>query len=343
MKVKCDINCAVLYENKVFFFPEEYNGLYSVDLATKETVFHGAIPWEDTVCYRLIESMVVYGDYIYMIPFNGVYLSVFNMKTNSYEKKIDIRNGKKEGSFAASFIRNGMLYIFGCTAGTIVRYDIKEDSVYQWDEWLDDAKEFIFDDKDAFFKSQGVIEEERFVIPFCNANAVLAFDDKNMKCNIIEIGKEHNGYSGILKKDDRYYLCPRKEKMNIVVCDGSFNTIRSLSINFVREKEVYYGGCASVGDKVFFFGAQEDIHLNQYDPDETMTLMIGTKLLYYLDGNSIYYDIKEGKLYVAEENGNVLCEDIRIMVDKSIINKKLSEGVRVEKPSMTLEMLLDSI
>lgn len=343
MKVKCDINCAVLYNNKVFFFLEEYNGLYSVDLKTKEIVCHGAIPWEDTVCYRLIESMVIYDDHIYMIPFNGGYLSVFNLKTNSYEKKIDIRKGKTEGAFAASFIRNEILYIFGCTARTIVRYDIKKDCVYQWDEWLDEAKAFIFDEQDAFFKSQGIIEEDRFIIPFCNANAVLALYDNNMKFNIIEIGNGRNGYSGIMKKEDKYYLCPRKEKMNIVVCDDSFNTIKALATNFVKEKGVYYGGCAAVKDKVIFFGAQENIHLNEYDPDETMTVMIGTKLLYYLDGKSVYYNIKEGKLFVAEENGNEFCEDIRITVDKSIINKKLTSCVHVEKHSMTLEMFLDSI
>ncbi len=329
--------------DRIFVCPEEYNQLYSIEPYDGTTHALGKIPWERENAERLVEKMVKIGSRIYLIPFNAEYLSAYDVETEEFYR-IDIRNREGErvdGVFSDAFTDGAELFLIPGSAKTIVKINTDTGRVDYFDDWLCEAQKLIFDTSDGFFRSCGIKEDNCFITPFCNANAILVFNYKEMKYRIVELGTENNGYSGIVRCGDNYWLSPRRGDMYALQCDNDFNQIRRINI----ENSSFFSGIEINGNKPVIFSYR--LMKNSY---EEISFVPNVEML-SVDGEySAYVDTLSLKLSIVDRKHTIYESEVLIPksnpeivgVGRCLGNKDMSRETKFNCLGLYIDSILDS-
>ena len=213
-----DFNDAVIWQDEAWFFSNDFNGLYSVDLSSQEIKFRGQVPFEPQVEHHLYSSLVIWENKIYLVPSRAKKMAVYDMAAESFEQ-MDLIDKDEYQLFYGNFLYGSNLFLFHLFDATILRIDLKSKEVTVIDEWLDKALPYFFRKADAnfnYFRKQLVCRGGKIYIPFCYANAVLEIDCESLRSNIHVIGSEEQGYAGICEDGEDLWLAPKQRNGAVV-------------------------------------------------------------------------------------------------------------------------------
>ncbi len=337
LSVPIKVKCLTCKDNNVYAFPEEYNQLYVMDLQNHSIESLGCIPWENKNGNRLYEMIVSNDDTLFFVPFNAYYLSYYSISTHEFGK-IDIRdNNRIKGVFSNGFIIGDFIYLIGGSASAILRIDYKSKTITELNDWVKDIDDNVFDITDGFFRSQGVFCSDYFVTPFCNANALLMFDYKQMKYSIHNLGSDNNGYSGIIKQGDCYWLAPRKGGMYAIKCDENFNVLDRYNVS-----KGFFAGIDIVdGCPTLYTSGSMDSRIGAIK-------ILGNKERIAVENNYIAHcDLNNYCLTINGEKGEIFCgvvetnTDDDAWMDWCVENR--NKNISYEKSGDTLKMFIKSI
>ena len=240
-----DIEDAVLLDNKLWFLLSDYKCLVAMDIETKETKTY-TIPSSGSYTQaRSYGSMALVGRRIYLIPLCDRMLFQFDVDSEEFEEiKIDsevIEN--KTILFMAIGVYHKYLFVMGISVPAVLRVNTENNHIDYITDWKFTVEKQIFDSKDAYFRKQSVVIEDKLYVPFCNANAVLEIDCNTLKTVIHSMGGEKQGYSGICFDGESLWLSPRK--------NGSIKKW-NLHINQVDAISIF--GLEELGDTLTYVG-----------------------------------------------------------------------------------------
>ncbi len=217
---KCfmDFNDAVIWQDEAWFFSNDFNGLYSVDLSSQEIKFRGQVPFEPRTEHHLYSSLVIWENKIYLVPSRAKKMAVYDMAAERFEQ-MDLIDKDEYQLFYGNFLYGSNLFLFHLFDAKILKIDLKSKEIMVIDEWIDKAMPYFFRKSGAnfsYFRKQLVCREGKIYIPFCYANAVLEIDCESLRTNIHVIGTEEYGYAGICESGEDLWLAP-KQRNGVVV------------------------------------------------------------------------------------------------------------------------------
>lgn len=217
-KCPIDFNDAVIWQNKVWFFAIDFNGLYSMDLSNQEIEFRGQVPFEPQSEQHLYSSLVIWENKIYLIPNIARRMAVYDIVTGNFEP-FDLLDVNKHQIFYGNCLCGDNLFLFHFFDATILKINLKSKEITVIDEWIDKISPYLFKRSESnfnYFRKQLVCREGKIYIPFCYANAVLEIDCENLKSDIHIIGAAEQGYSGICEDGEDLWLAPKQRNGAVV-------------------------------------------------------------------------------------------------------------------------------
>ena len=231
--VNVSISDAVICNNEVWFMPEIFNSLFYMNTLTGETKLAGFFPDEAYGAQRLYESMIVVDKKIYCAPFYAQSIAVFHIDEKQFsaikldEKRLGCKFG--EALFGGIEVYGKYIYIIPVYSVAIVKLNTETDTVDYITGWAEEVKRISFNG-DAYFRRQIVRKENKLLMPFCNANAIMEFNCDTHEYEIHEIGIEKRGYSGICFDGEQFLLSPRV-KGNLVKWNPKTNYTKAVNMN----------------------------------------------------------------------------------------------------------------
>lgn len=311
----------VIVENNAYFFSFSFNGLYTMNMTEQNVHLCGSVPWEPLMRdYLFVTSAEVDGR-IYLIPYLAHSIAVYNIETSEFTK-IELKEELLtiDGLFLAVEKVEKDLFLFGAKAPYIVKLDTVTNKMTYLQDWHRGVAPFIFDETRAFFWRQVVALENKFYIPFCNANSILEFDINTLESTLHVIGEEAIGYSGICFDGKNFWCSPETKQDCILRWNRETDEKRYVSS---EENDIYYG--------IVY-------HNNQVKPILGSIHNFAKRI-----GNDMIYFEKNGNTVVIE--GKKIQKKFRLLVDSAEIPLKeiLMEKVKQETTGIPLKVFIEAL
>lgn len=315
---------AIVDNDKIWFFPYEFNSLFTVNLKNEKCELIGLISNEAYGKKRLYESMKLLNGKIYFIPFYAKSIAVYDIKKGKFnniildERKIGCRI--EQPLFGGAEVYGKYLYIFPIFSKAIIQLNTDNDGVEYIVDWAEEVDRIRFNN-DAYFKRQAVIVEDKLMIPFCNANAVMSFDCQTAEYKIYKLGEEKKGYSGITFDGESFWLSSRNGR-ELVRCILGANDIETMKLGREDEPQNLYTyvGVLCNQQKIMIFPAaeQEDFEVE----DKQVVLQEGVYTFAEEDDQNLLCFRKDmGRLILINKKDNLRTE-IEIKINDEDIDKK---------------------
>lgn len=348
-KVKISIADAIYENGKVWFCAQHFNGLFCIDLETKNIVQIGIFPGEAYCQERLSLSMKIVDKKIYFAPFQAKSIFIYDMESQQFSSiKIEeqyINDLLHPFFFGGIEEYENYLFILPAYSPTIMRIDTKTQEVIYISDWLEKVEGKIFNRDEVFARKQGIVVGNRLLVPFCNVNAVLELDCDTLKTQIHFLGAEEEGYSGIDYDGERFWLSPR-ESGDLKWCNSSFDTTGRVSIRQDKMiKEQYaYAGVLCYNNRVLVFPEVEEKWLLD-EKNKNVEIVDGKYSFVKKDKNILYYYERNiAKLIVLDNKGQEI--EVEAIADSAILNipRVFAEKSSVlESEEVTLQSVLESL
>lgn len=255
---KCfvDFSDSIILNDKVWFFSNDYNGLFCLNLSNQKIKFMGQVPFEPIYQQQLYSSIIAWENKICLIPFKAKKLAVYDTNTNRIEP-VELIDTEKEQFFSGAYIYENFLFLFHFFDATILKVDLRSNEIRVIDGWLDSVEPYLFGQSDfyfTYFRKQLVCRQGKIFIPFCYANAVLEIDCITSAYIIHVIGKEEQGYAGICEDGDNLWLVPKRRNGKVVKWNLETNNKESFSCEDFS-KDFAYIGIAKIREQICLFSA----------------------------------------------------------------------------------------
>lgn len=207
------IEDAIYDGDRIWMIPTCFNSLLCRNIITGETELIGKFHGESYSTERLYASMKLIKRKIYFVPFRARNIAVFDIEKNKFTyitiKNIGIINRNTKPLFIGAEKFQDYLFVFPAYGNSILRINTINNEVEYITEWIDQVKELIFNKNDSYFRKQAYIKENKLVIPFCNANAVLELNCYTKQSFVYRLGVWEAGYAGICYDGANFWLTPR--------------------------------------------------------------------------------------------------------------------------------------
>ena len=201
-----------------YMFSQYVNLLYLYDFEKKETRLLGSIPEEEFFMNDLCGKMLLYNDYIILVPLKAKKIWKYNLKTNEWHG-IELRPmvSKNCFKFYQGLISGNKVVMIGCFYPSIVTLDLSSDKL----EYHTEVFDFFSSCKsnDAFFRVDYAMVDRNIYLASCKTNVVAKINIDNYNCHFYEVGKKNNSYSGIAYDGENFWLSPRSST-TVVKWDG---------------------------------------------------------------------------------------------------------------------------
>lgn len=326
---------AVVDNDIVWFIPYSLNGLFYLNLKDREVKLIGRISDEAYWKKRLYESMKLIGNKIYFIPFYATSIIVFNISNRVFKsmtldkKKTGCRIG--QALYGGCEIYGKYLYVIPIFSKAIVRIDTENDEVEYIIGWAEEVEKLRFN-CDAYFKRQIVLLNDKLMLPFCNANAVMELDCKTGKYIIYQLGEESRGYSGICFDGENLWLSPREDG-DLVQWDLKKNQVKMIKFNQSDklQKNVYpYVGVLYNGQKIMVFSSVKKRAVEI----ENIQVVLQEGIYSFAkeeDDNLIYFQKDSGQLILINKKNNW-----KTAIDIRVKHKDLNKKQMIEDSQETI-------
>lgn len=323
---KIEIADALYTDNQIWYCAHNFNGLFSMDLKTNIITFHGCFPEENYSSQRLYLSMKLVGNKIFFAPLYAKSVAVFDIKSNQfYNFKLDEQ--KMNCKFGMPlFIKieqyKNYLFMLPKFSKAILRFNLNNNNIDYITEWSKQVDDKIFNEE-GYFRKQALLQGDKIIVPFCNANAVMEFNCNTMRCYIYELGTENRGYSGICFDGEKYWLSSKNYDC-LTSWDMEGNNCNIVPIHKIEVKEYlnqYIGILYINNDLVVFSSMEEDNNIGNI----TKNIRIENgRYSFVIENNDVwmFYQYKSGKLTVIEKR-NKRKTELVTMVNDEDFNAKL--------------------
>lgn len=325
MKEYLPVAYAVEIEEYIYFIINEIKGLFRINGSNIE--FLCEIPIEKYGISEDYLTMIPYDSFIFIIPYNGEFLLKYNIKENKiYKIKIsgmDIYNNK----YMPALINDDDLYLFSVHNLQIVKFNISTEKFIKLSGWEKIADKLIFDKEDAIFRQQVVCVHENIFIPFCTANAILKINIKDLHTEIIRLGEDNNGYSGISCNNNVLWCSPRKLNGFVVSYNILTGEIKKYKLP-INEKGTYIGIVAEEENVRLFSSTNIRNIVVQGTPIRIVGGEYGfvnqyeKKIIYYNRNESIIY--KESKKKIEQSI------KLKLRQEDKFLSKRVKENIVYE-------------
>nr|WP_297705478.1 hypothetical protein [uncultured Butyrivibrio sp.] len=311
-----------LLENMLFFFSYKHNGLFCADLENNTVKKVCTIENEKYRVQRLYASIVCANAKLFLIPFFASEIAVYDIRTGEQEKiglpEHYYFSGKPK--FMPARAVGDYVYIFSLFFPEIYRINIHTNELKMICDWrVPPNNNFVFNPSDAFFRQQTVFLENTIYIPYCNANAILSYNLINNKSEIISLGSEKNGYSGVCFDKGRLICSPRTGSSKIAIYD-----LKSGTVDFSEVEKHFYVGVGIKNNNIWLYDEAKYLFIKKID----------NKWIYYNKiSNTICIWDKDRKVEVVTKYSYDL-EDAKLF---------LENGIAYENNDLQLKMMIECI
>lgn len=213
------------YNGKIWFFSFAFNALccYNNEQRKVETMVQ--IPNEDIWKIRLYKEIIRVQNKIILIPCSANEIAIYDLE-NAAIQKVSFEYPefawKVKPCLVAKFwtaVSHGKnVYLFGHYYPGILKLNLENYQITYLNNWINKIDKLALDDEKPYL-TEGIVENDLAILPFCCANAVLIFDFNNDSIKIKELKYSGTGFNGMCKYGDTFWLVPRQSGA-IVEWDG---------------------------------------------------------------------------------------------------------------------------
>lgn len=137
----------------------------------------------------------------------------------------------------------------GTACACIVRVDVKTKKYTIFNDWSNEFRYSIFNNKDLFGSSL-ISEENTIIAPACYENKILEFNVSTGGWKVHSVPDYKKGFSGICFDGRYYWLLPSEDNI-IIKWDKICNSFHRIELPLNKGlNEIQYGGCVYFADKV---------------------------------------------------------------------------------------------
>lgn len=317
----------VLIGDCIYFFINEFNALYSLNMCTNSIEYVSRIPTEGILEKHLCSAITVYNNEIILTPYKSKKIWIYNLLQNVWTsiglKHLD--NWTKRKECMSLIWYNGQIYIIGSTYPAIIVMNPDTKQIRYIEEPYKLLNLKIWDCKDFAFRSKIFQKDKILYLASCVSNEVCRFDLKTEKTELYKVGREDNKYSGIISDGSNFWLSPRKNT-NIVKWDGK-KSVKEIQLpsDFLPAK--YYFTEPYIENGKLLFTVRQGEH-NLYidlDKEELIKYQGGTRLWKMLpDGSIISHKITGELNYVK----NDIEYTVMLELDDKMVKKLFADEIK---------------
>lgn len=335
---------CVMHEKNMYFFAQNYNALYAMNLKNEDCVLLDRIPNEKFFDENLIEAIHYFKGKLILTPKKMVANKVwiYDIKTNEWNFiDVDFENIETpQEKVAYSTIYYGRLILVGCYYNGIIEIDLNTYEL-KYHRNIFDSEESIH----ALFCCK--VFENHLLIPSPTKNQIMKVDLDSYNYEIIYLENENCLFSGIVKGDKKFWLSPRKTSPYIIRWNGKDEYVEYQVPDEIKKNGEYiFARAECIDGKVYMTGEKGKKTLVFSDENYNKQEIINNSftIMKCFDKNFLLQDY----------NGNVLCvvngQKYEFCMKKTTeelgadnINVFLEKELVCESTNANLPMLIESI
>lgn len=205
----CD--CAV--EGDILYFSEnKFNGLFSSNLSTGESLFLGRFPKESEVCKNLYAAVALQEGKLFFAPSIAKEIAVYQIAKKMFIKlPVPLIDQVCEGAkFYSCVVYKKYVFMIGSTIPVVIKIDSQTLEVTCYTDWYIKNKDIFHNcPQDILFRHEAVVVANCFYTPSCSCNTVLEFNMDTGRSKLLKVGEKKNRYGSICYDGENFWLSPR--------------------------------------------------------------------------------------------------------------------------------------
>lgn len=202
-------------DKDIWFTSGDYNGLYKYNLEEKRTELVAVFPHEPYYQFGLFLKMCQYKKNLIFVPQYSKRIYIFNID-NGFLTNIKIpklTEALQPPYFCEAVVYDNCLYMMGAKYPGIVKINLEDYSAVIIDQWVKELQnEANFDMRGIWLGMEGVLENNRFLIPCYQCNRILELDLCTNEFRFYEVGSKKNRYARMIKAGNIFILVTHDEK-----------------------------------------------------------------------------------------------------------------------------------
>lgn len=333
--ITLSIITALESEEGIWMLDANYPIIYLLEIENRIILEFYVIPQSDNKKYAQYLGMIIYNDYIYILPDNGYYIQIFDIRNRKFTNQISQKG--KSGVFLGGYVYEKNVYCipFRHVIGCINTKDFVAEEI-NWREYLGVGKNYYVND---FAIQKNIIS---MVIP--KTNKIFMLDCKSNKIASVSVGNPENSYISICSTNNKWFICEQNKKQIQIVDLDERSIIKSTNIGYESVKMyAAYDKYIIVDDVNTDKWSMYDTQLNLISEYifEKEELLRNDALVYrfghwFLGTDSKVHCIDDyNHLLTIELDGEIKKENI--FVDSSVILRALQENNRINNDGTVFE------
>ena len=322
-KKHINLSSAIKIDETIWFYPYYFNRLFAMEIKTGKLKYYDIPVSAETNCEGgNFCSMVHIGHKIYLLPFHAKEILQFDILSQKFTS-ISINpvwpRNNEEKLFMGTGIYEKYLFVMGVCVPVIIRIDTVDNSVEYITDWVEKVKGIVFNRKDAFFRKQSVVLDDKLFVSFCNANAVLEINCRTLETIIHQMGTEKEGYSGICFSKSNMWICPRYHR-RLVRWNIETNEVQKIELPEHKNGDYSYTGILCQDDKKILLHGTEGLGVT-VDKENGIFEQEGNCELFQNDDDVfIYYENRSGSLSLYNRVDKSV-ETINLEIEEKYLKK----------------------
>lgn len=202
MKKKYGIEAATYFDNKIYYFSMDYNGLFMLDLNNGEQSFLTSVPGYGLGEERLFRKLICYNDKLFLIPLRASKVFVYDLIQNRFVKDIELSNYLHmidEYCIETSTLYMNYIIMFPCVGTEILVLNLDDYSVSVKDEWKEEyeKKYSSIKEKRHIYENNVLIKDNVLYVLLGFTNAILCLELTTYNYSIVKVGRDEDRYFGL--------------------------------------------------------------------------------------------------------------------------------------------------
>lgn len=226
-----------IYENFGYVSPENFNGLFRINLDDFSTDYLGAFPGEPNQ-EALYHNVVKKENKLIFIPATANHIAIYDIVSNSFNMiPVKIEETSKSWIYGWPKFFNAAVYkkyvfLIACYYPAIVRLDIETGELLYLNEWKTVIKEDLNKPEKMYFRrdASACIVDNKVYLPCCIQNIVLELNMDTLQFTYYNIG-ENNQELRCMCFDNGVFWIMTWEGKTLIKWDKETNTIEESLIN----------------------------------------------------------------------------------------------------------------
>lgn len=292
---------------------------------------------------RLYRSTAQSGDELYFAPYSANEIAVYNFKKNTFRKipvedpRLDYHRSWEKEKFFNTVALGDKIYFFPWHYPGILCYDIKNDSLFCIDGWVEEVEKIHVGEWGYFISL--VVVGTTIILPCACADAVVILDTITQKTKLMRTSPTEYlcKFCGICHVGKYFYLVSADGSIAKWEGDPEEKETRVARLTAFGKDDIEFYPVCNVNEDIFLFpfknnsGYRFDTKTDMAAPINTfndekeyegynflfLTSFFDGKEVYAVAGNSrrfmefdLIYDKKDGRKIFPSENSRRLIESI---------------------------------